>query len=88
MRISPGKRGKVRICSRSVVSVNERQWQLPLHALLARFGGNLHGLNVAILGLAFKPGTDNLTGALAMRLARALAEEGAQMTAYDPSVGD
>ena len=73
---------------RAVIDVNERQWQLPLRALRDRFGGNLHGLRVAILGLTFKPGTDDLTEAAAVKLARALAEEGARLMAYDPSVGD
>ena len=40
-----------------------RQWQLPLRALRDRFGGNLHGLKIAILGLTFKPGTRDLTEA-------------------------
>ena len=73
---------------RTVVCVNERQWQLPIHALSDRFGGNLHGLKVAILGLTFKPGTGDLAEAPAVKLARAIAEEGAQLTVYDPSVRD
>ena len=70
----------------AVIGVNERQWQLPLRALRDRFGGNLHGLKVAILGLAFKPGTGDLTEAPAVKLARALAGEGSELTAYDPKV--
>lgn len=71
---------------RSVISVNDRQWRLPLHALRDRFGGDLHGLRVAILGLTFKPGTSDLTEAPAVKLARALAEEGAILAVYDTSV--
>ena len=48
---------------RAVIGVNERQWQLPLRALRERFGANLQGLKVAILGLAFKPETDDSTEA-------------------------
>ena len=73
---------------RAVIDVNDRQWQLPLRALQDRFAGNLRGLKVAILGLAFKPGTPDLTEAPAVKLASALAEEGALLTAYDPSVRD
>ena len=73
---------------RAVIGVNDRRWQLPLDALLNRFGGNLEGTKVAILGLAFKPNSSDLTEAPAVRLACALAEEGAQLTAYDPSVRD
>ena len=61
---------------RAVISVNDRQWQLPLRALQDRFAGNLRGLKVAILGLAFKPGTPDLTEAPAVKLASALAKEG------------
>ena len=71
---------------RAVINVNERQWQLPLRALRDRFGDSLQGLKIAILGLTFKPGTGDLTKAPAVKLAHALAAEGAQLTAYDPSV--
>ncbi len=73
---------------RAVIGVNDRQWQFPLRALRERFGGELRGLKVAILGLAFKPGTGDLTEAPAVKLTRALAEEGAKLAIYDPSVGD
>ena len=71
---------------RAVIGVNDRQWQLPLHALRDLYGGNLHGLKVAILGLAFKPETDDLTEAPAVKLACALAKEGARLAVYDPNV--
>ena len=71
---------------RAVIDVNDRQWQLPLRALRDRFAGNLQGLRIAILGVAFKPGTSDLTEAAAVKLARALAEEGAVLTAFDPGV--
>ena len=71
---------------RAVINVNERQWQLPLKALRDRFGDSLQGLKIAILGLTFKPGTGDLTEAPAVKLTHALAAEGAQLTAHDPSV--
>ena len=71
---------------RAVIGVNERQWQLPLRVLRDRFGGNLNGMRLAILGLAFKPGTGDLTEAPAVKLACALAVEGARLTVYDPGV--
>ena len=71
---------------RAVIDVNERQWQLPLRALRDRFGGNLHGLNVAILRLAFKPGSEDLTEAPAVKLSQALTAEGARLAVYDPNV--
>ena len=73
---------------RAVIDVNEQQWQLPLRALRGRFGGSLRGLKIAILGLSFKPGTGDLSEAPAVKLARSLFEEGAQLTACDPSIRD
>ena len=71
---------------RDVISVNERQWQLPLCALRDRFGDELNGLKIAVLGLAFKPGTVDFTEAPAAKLTHALAAEGAHVTAYDPNL--
>lgn len=69
---------------RSVISVNNRQRLLPLQALQDRFDGRLSGIRVAVLGLAFKPNTDDIRDAPALSLIRALLDEGASITAYDP----
>ena len=70
----------------AVIDINDRQWQLPLSALRERFGGKLLGLKVAILGLAFKPETDDSTEASAVKLAQALTADGARLPVYDPNV--
>jgi UDPglucose 6-dehydrogenase len=49
--------------------------------------GDPAGKRVALLGLAFKPGTDNVTDAPALRLARRLAEEGVEVAGFDPQAG-
>ena len=69
---------------RSVINVNNRQRLLPLRALRERFNDNLTGRRVAVLGLAFKPNTDDVREAPSMDLIRALVEEGATVSAYDP----
>ncbi len=69
---------------RSVITVNNRQRMMPLYALRQRFGGDLSGVRVATLGLAFKPGTDDVRDAPAVDLIRALVDEGAAASAYDP----
>ena len=69
---------------RSVISVNNRQRLMPLYALRRRFGGDLSGVRVGTLGLAFKPGTDDVRDAPAIELLRALSDEGADAAAYDP----
>ena len=69
---------------RAVAGVNNRQRLLPLDALRKRFGGSLRGVSVGVLGLAFKPGTDDVRDAPALELLQALVAEDAVIAAYDP----
>ena len=69
---------------RAVAEVNCRQRQLPLERLNARFGGCLEGLQAGVLGLAFKPGTDDVREAASLELIRGLVERGARVRAFDP----
>ncbi len=46
--------------------------------------GDLHGLRVAVLGLSFKGGSDDIRESRAIPLARALLAKGAQVVGYDP----
>jgi UDPglucose 6-dehydrogenase len=48
---------------------------------------NLEGKRVVLLGLAFKPGTDDVRESPALRLARRLLDGGAWVTGYDPAAG-
>ena len=68
---------------RSVITVNNRQRLLPLQVLRERFG-RLYGVTVGVLGLAFKPNTDDIREAPSLDLIRILVEEGALVRAYDP----
>jgi UDPglucose 6-dehydrogenase len=70
---------------RSVITVNNRQRFLPLYTLRERFG-HLNGVTIGVLGLAFKPHTDDMREAPALDLIRALVEDGAQVKTYDPTV--
>jgi UDPglucose 6-dehydrogenase len=49
---------------------------------------HLAGKRVGVLGLAFKPDTDDLRDAPAIDVARGLLEEGAEVVAYDPVAGE
>jgi nucleotide sugar dehydrogenase len=64
--------------------VNQRQLEAVMAKLQRHLG--LLGARVALLGLAFKPGTDDLRGAPALRLAQSLQLRGALVTAFDPLV--
>lgn len=54
---------------------------------LERLFGPVRGRRVAILGLAFKPNTDDLRYSPALSLAERLVERGARVVAHDPVVG-
>ncbi len=73
---------------RSVINVNNRQRMLPLYALRRRFNGALNGVRVGILGLAFKPETDDVRDAPSLPLIRELVDEGVQVLAFDPQAND
>jgi UDPglucose 6-dehydrogenase len=67
----------------SVIEVNELQKRRVL-GKLARHLGPLAGKRVALLGLAFKPHTDDMREASSLVLAARLQGEGAQVVAFDP----
>ena len=47
-------------------------------------GGSVHGKTVAVLGLTFKPETDDMRDAPSVAIVNRLAEEGASIRAFDP----
>jgi UDPglucose 6-dehydrogenase len=69
----------------SVIEVNELQKRRVIGKLKKHLGG-LEGRRVALLGLAFKPETDDMREASSLVLAARLLAEGAEVVAYDPVV--
>jgi UDPglucose 6-dehydrogenase len=67
----------------AVTEVNELQKRRVV-SKLERHLGDLAGKRVAMLGLAFKPETDDMRGASSLVLAARLLAEGAAVSAYDP----
>ncbi|MBZ0095358.1 MAG: UDP-glucose/GDP-mannose dehydrogenase family protein [Sulfuricella sp.] len=68
----------------AVETANERQKEVLLDKITARFGNDLSGRNIALWGLAFKPNTDDMRDAPSRVLIKGLWERGASVTAYDP----
>jgi UDPglucose 6-dehydrogenase len=69
----------------SVITVNEEQPKRVVAKLKSRLG-ELEGKRIALLGLAFKPNTDDMREAPSLVLAGLLREEGAEVRAWDPVV--
>lgn len=69
---------------RAVIDINRdaRRWAV-LH-LRELLGGKLMDRRVGVLGLAFKPNTDDIRESPALEIIRMLHNEGALVTAYDP----
>lgn len=68
----------------SVEQVNELQ---PLKAveMVKKLIGSLQNKRIAILGLAFKPNTDDMRNAVSIKIIKRLLQEGAEVSAYDPA---
>ncbi len=71
----------------SVDTINNTQIERFIDKIKKALGGNkgnLEGKNLAILGLAFKPNTDDMRDAPAIKIINRLLDLGAKITAYDP----
>jgi UDPglucose 6-dehydrogenase len=67
----------------AVIEVNNRQQSLPVLKAKERFG-SLLGKKVTVLGLSFKPKTDDIREAASLQIINGLLNERAIVTAYDP----
>lgn len=72
---------------KAVEEVNHDQKTI-LMPKIKNFFGNMNGKKIAIWGLAFKPNTDDIREAPARYMIRALLDEGATISAYDPEAMD
>jgi len=69
---------------KSVEKVNDRQKTVLFDKLNHYYQGDLKGKRIALLGLAFKPNTDDMREAPALSLIEKLNEAGCEIYAYDP----
>jgi UDPglucose 6-dehydrogenase len=73
---------------RAAIDENARQREHMVEKVVKACGGSLQGVRVGLLGLAFKAGTNDLRDSPALGVAAALAERGAELTAYDPAIDE
>ena len=72
----------------AVIEVNEFQKRRVVGKLKRHLGDKLRGKKIALLGLAFKPNTDDTRQASSIVLASRLLAEGAHVVGYDPLAMD
>jgi UDPglucose 6-dehydrogenase len=68
----------------AVVSVNDQRKRAMARKVASALGGELRGKTVSVLGLTFKPNTDDMRDAPSIPLITALQDMGAKVRVYDP----
>ena len=71
---------------RGVIQANAAQHQAVIRKLKTMLGGTLRSATVAVWGLAFKAGTDDLRDSPALAVIRRVLNAGARVRAFDPAV--
>ncbi|PWB82702.1 MAG: UDP-glucose 6-dehydrogenase, partial [Methylocystaceae bacterium] len=68
----------------TVVAVNDARKRAMARKVIQALGGSVRGKRIALLGLAFKPNTDDMRDAPSLAIVASLAGDGAKVYAYDP----
>jgi len=68
----------------SVVAVNDQRKRAMGRKVIAAMGGDVRGKTIAVLGLTFKPNTDDMRDSPAISVVQTLQDAGALIRAYDP----
>nr|WP_307190179.1 UDP binding domain-containing protein [Geomicrobium sp. JCM 19039] len=79
-----GARDYVPVMLQAADEVNVRQRHRPIQHLDTHFNEELEGKTVAVLGLAFKPNTDDMRDAPSIDIIHDLTKRGAHIRAHDP----
>ena len=69
----------------AVIRVNDRQRLIMLEKIVAALDGDVSGKTIAVLGLSFKPETDDMRDAPSVEILQGLLSRGAKIRAYDPA---
>ena len=65
-------------------SINDQRKRSMAKKVISAVGGDVRGKKIAMLGLTFKPNTDDMRDSPALSIIQALQDKGAQIHAYDP----
>ena len=68
----------------AVAAINDQRKRAMAKKVIAACGGSVRGKTIGLLGLAFKPNTDDMRDAPSLALALALEDAGARLRVYDP----
>ena len=68
----------------AVVAVNQRRKEAMAEKVIAHCGGSVSGKTIAVLGLTFKPNTDDMRDAPSLVIVPRLQEAGASLRVHDP----
>lgn len=68
----------------TVVAINDQRKRAMSRRVVAACGGEVRGKTIGVLGLTFKPNTDDMRDAPSIDIIRGLLDRGAQVVAYDP----
>jgi UDPglucose 6-dehydrogenase len=68
----------------AVVAINDQRKRAMARKVLAACGGSVRGKTIAVLGLTFKPNTDDMRYSPAISVITALQDAGARINAFDP----
>jgi UDPglucose 6-dehydrogenase len=68
----------------TVMAVNDARKRAMVNKVMSACGGSLHGKTIAVLGLTFKPNTDDMREAPSLVIVPSLEAQGARVRAYDP----
>ncbi|MEF2549948.1 UDP-glucose/GDP-mannose dehydrogenase family protein [Aurantimonas sp. A2-1-M11] len=68
----------------TTVSINDQRKRSMARKIVQACGGSVRGKTIAVLGLTFKPNTDDMRDAPSISIIQALQDGGARIVAYDP----
>ena len=69
----------------AVIKVNDERPGIMVEKIVSAVGGDLKGATIGILGLTFKPNTDDMRNSPTIPIIMGLQERGAKIQAYDPA---